>query len=257
MRILVDLGSHVAGTPQITQVEKVPDTTGEGTPINGKYLLPIYPAGEFEVTDADYVLNGAGECDGYDLSSKSFAYLLMQYPMYGYVYFNPLLTADHVAELEFITSPFNGLPTRIMTGQATGLQAGQMPTHTCILPQNSKTAPNRPGLLVTSNIDISSYTSGVGTDEFLVYWKLYSFNVSEDIVDEFTDRNEPAVRQVYEADPEPSGLSVYISADDGSTWNEVNYLTPVVLSAKTTTFRLAFENTSANKVYIANFAVLF
>ncbi len=255
MRVLVDLGSHVAGSPAITQVEKVPPT-GEGTPINGKYLLPIYPTGEFEITDSDYVLNPAGDCDGGDLSSKSFAYLLMQYPMYGYVYFNPLLTADHVGELD-LTATFGALPTRAMTGRALGPQAGQMPTHTCILPQNNTSVPPHPGILITQDIDISAYTSGVGTEEFLVYWKLYDFSVGADVTDEYTDTNEPAVRQVYETDDEPSGFSVYISPDNGMTWSEVGYLTPLVLAAKTTTFRLAFENTSANRVYLANFAVLF
>jgi hypothetical protein len=275
MRILVDLGSHVTGTPVVTQVEKVP-LPGEGTPVNGKYLLPIYPSGEFEVTSTDYVLDGAGQCDGGDLSSKSFAYLLMQYPMFEYIYFNPLLTADHVAELDLTATfletnapapwgpspPFPPIvfPTRVMTGRPLGLQAGTMPTHTCILPQNNSLDPARaprPGMLITQNIDISTYTGPAGTDEFMVYWKLYSFTDSADINDEVTSVNEPTIRRVYETDDEPTGLSVYISIDDGGHWSEVNYLTPVAFTAKTTAFRLAFKNTSTDRVYLACFAVLF
>ena len=272
MRILVDLGSHVTGSPVITQVEKVP-APGEGTPINGKFLLPIYPAGEFEVTDTDYVLDGAGQCDGGDLSSKSFAYLLMQYPMFGHVYFNPLLTAAHVAELD-LTAQFMEVnapapwgpsppnvpvlyPTRVATGRGTGPQLGTMPTHTCLLAQNNACQPPHPGMLITQAIDISAYTAGVGADEFMLYWKLYDFTVQADIVDAVTSVNEPAIRRVFETDDEPTGLSVYISPDNGGHWCEAGLLTPIAFEAKTTSFRLAFKNTSVNKMYLACFAVLF
>lgn len=275
MRVLVDLGSHVAGTPVVTQVEKTP-ATGEGTAINGKYLLPVFQGAEFEVTDADYVLDGAGECDGGDISSKSFAYMLLQYPMYDHVYFNPLLTADHVAELDLTAtflevnavppwgpSPPNApiyYPTRAMTGRPAGAQSGQMPTHTCILPQNDTldvANPPRPGLLITQDIDISAYTGPGGARDFSVYWKLYDFAIQADVQDETSGENIPAVRQVYETDFEPSGFSVYMSVDDGKHWCEVGLLEPVAFAAGATSFRLAFMNTSADRIYLACFAVMF
>jgi len=264
MRVLVDLSSHVAGVPAITQVERVPDPSVL-VPINGKYVLPVVPGAEFPITMSSYILDGAGDVDGGDVSSISFAHLLASYPQFGRIYFNPLLTAANVGELD-VTFSFSDPVTaaditpRLQTGRDALLNAGQMPTHTALLPQNNLTTPVRPGLLVTDEIDISAYTGGVGADEFMVYWSLLGFTTSEDVCSDYgvtVGTNSPAIRYVQEVDQEPTGLSVYITPDNGSHWCEVGMLEPVAFCAKTTKFRVAFRNASSNKVYLANFAVLF
>jgi len=352
MRILVDLRSHLTGAePLITQVEKVPaQGTAGAVPINGKYLIPVVPGADFRVTDANYVLDGLGEIDGGDVASISYAHLLAMFPMFGHIYFNPLLTADHVSELDLTASfkdnsstppnPPTFYPTRVQTGRAAGPpDAGQMPTHTAILAQNNTLSTPRPGVLISDNIDISNFTGALsesgtaqaggastitlaagassvhdyyvgatidltggtgagqsntiigysgttkvavvntawavvpdgtttyditreaaGTDEFMVYWHLYDFTVSEDIAADFggvAGTNAPAIRQVEETDPEPAGLSVYISTDDGVNWCDAGLLEPVAFAAKSTEFRVAFVNTGSTKVYLATFAVLF
>jgi len=258
MRILVDLGSHVAGTPVVTQVEKTPAGALQATPtpINGKYLHPV-PLGEFALEPNDYVL----PIDGGDLSSKAYALLLATFPMYGHVYFNPLLTAANIAELDlnaqFLVVPTPPavpytIPSRFQTGDAV---IGTMPMMTAVLPLNTKCTPNRPGMLITQEIDISVQTSGVGADEFMVYWKLYDFLVVDDIVDDTI--NEPAVKLVQEIEPDQTDFSVYLSPDNGVHWCEVDYLTAIAFGAKTTKFRLAFRNDSTTKRYLASFAVMF
>jgi hypothetical protein len=269
MRILVDLGSHVAGDPQITQVEKVPPRGIDGaTAINGKYVIPVPPGMDFRVDSSDYVLNG-GIVDGGDVSSITYAHLLAAYPMFGHVYFNPLLTADHVSELDLAATfkdqsstppdPPTYYPTRAQTGRFGGL-AGQMPTHTALLAQNGTLTPPRPGILISDLIDITTPTGGVGADEFMLYWTLYDFTVSDDVAADhglLTGQNAPAIRQVIEADPEPSGFSAYISTDDGANWCEAGLLEPLPYTEKTTAFRVAFKNTTASKIYLASFGVLF
>lgn len=275
MRIQVDFASHLSPVPNqspVVQVEKVPVLGTEGaTYINGRFLLPVPLDLDFPVSDSDYLLDGGGDIDGNDLASQGMARLLATYPQFGNVYFNPLLTDEHVDELDF-TFEFHDPDTderftpRFQTGREAPLDdSGQMPTHTALLAQNNGTATPRPGLIVTDEIDIGPYTldcdeNEVGTDEFMLWWKLYSFDVSHDIAADYgaqSGKNEPAFRRVMEMDQEPPGFSAYISVNNGATWCQVGLLEPVAFCVKTTRIRVVFRNNSANKIYLASFAVLF
>ncbi len=265
MRILVDLKSHLTGAaPLITQVEKVPPIDMDGvTVINGKYLIPVAPGADFRVDDTDYVLDGSGEIDGGDVSSISYAHLLAAYPMFEFVYFNPLLTADHVGELDLtatFSDPPDTFPTRAQTGRALGGDAGQMPTSTAVLKQNPTISPARPGMLISDLIDISAFTGGGGADEFMLFWKLYAFFTTDDVMADsglLAGTNTPAHRLVAEVPQEPNDFLAYISVDDGTTWNEVGLLEPI-FTAASTDFRVAFRNNGTDeRVYIATFGVLF
>jgi len=278
MRILIDLKSH-PNDPKIVQVERTPTTGTDGAvPINGKYAIPVVKGAEFPIDSSSYVLDGLGDCDGGDVSSISYAYLLAQYPMFGNVYFNPLLTSTHVEELDFTATfrdTFSDPPNihiyspRLQTGRSIlNPLPGQMPTHTALLPINPTldpvhptSLPNHPGLLITKEIDIGAYTldpfSGdpVGADEFVMYWKLYEFDISNDVAHNLT--NDPAIRTIKECDQEPSGFSAYLSPDNGTTWCQAGLLESIAFCSKTTKIRVAFLNTSASKRYIATYAVLF
>lgn len=277
MRILADLRSHLSNAPELIQVQPEPVEGAVGAIIiNGKYAIPTPLGLDFPVTEADYVLDGAGNIDGGDVVSKGYAHLLLNNPQYQNVYFNPLLTSDHVAELvldqsfAFIdrsTDPPNSFYARFQTGREEGVpDDGQMPTHTAVLPLNTTTNPARPGFIITEEIDIGAYTldcdsNPVGADEFMVYWKLYDFSVSDDyagaIAGPLNGLNEPAIRSVSECEQEPTGFSVYLSPDDGDHWCQVGLLEPIAFCEKTTSIRLAFVNTSTSKVYIATYGVLF
>lgn len=292
MRVLVDLKSHVVAIqsgqgqqPDITQVEQVPEI-GDPTPINGRYVMPVIRGIDFPVDSSTYVLNTQGQVDGGDIASITYSHLLSMFPMFGNVYFNPLLTPEHVDELDFTKTfkevnlpPPDGpsppkqpvyFPVRVQSGrepisQSQTLDPGQMPTHTALLAQNNRVKPPRPGMLITNEIDIGPYTldgngNQVGADDFMLYWKLYDFQVSADIAADYgvhAGQNDPAIRSIVEVDQEPTGFSAYISPDDGANWCEVGLLEPVAFCSKTTKIRVAFKNTGSAKVFIATFGVLF
>lgn len=253
-------------------MQRVP-AVGDTTVINGKFVLPMPLDVDFPITSGSYLLDGAGEIDGTDVVSKGYAQLLAAYPQFGNVYFNPLLTSDHVAELVLDQSyhftdrsvdPALTFFPRFQTGRENGVaDDGQMPTHTALMPNNP--SMDRPGLIITDEINLADYTLDcndlpVGADQFLIYWKLYSFEVSQDISSDygiFSGVNSPALRTVAETDQEPTGFTAYITTDDGAHWCPVGLLEPIAFCDKTTRVRLAFRNDGASKVFLAAFALLF
>jgi hypothetical protein len=282
MRLLVDLRSHLSDpdpAPEIIQVQRTP-AVGSREAVNGKYVLPIPLDLDFPITSSDYLLDGSGNIDGGDVVSKGYAHLLARFPQFGNIYFNPLLTSDHVAELvtetggatakEYFTdtslTPAGVFYPRFQTGREEGVSDdGQMPTHTAMLPVNDTVTPNRPGLIITDEIDLSDYTldcdgNPVGADQFMLYWKLYKFSVSHDVaadVGALAGTNEPALRQIEEIDQEPAGFSAYISTDGGANWCHVGLLEPLAFCDKTTKIILAFRNDTSEKLFLASFAVMF
>ena len=272
MQVLVDLKTHLLNSappgPDIVQVDPAP-VPQDGVAINGKYLLPTLPGLTFPITSSDYIL----PINGGDVSSKSFAHLLATYSgMFDNIYFNPLLTAVNVADIDLTAvfkdttpptfAPPNSpayFPTRCQVGRYSGpLPTGTMPTHTVVLQQNTTVTPNNPGVMITQEIDISGHTGPAGTDEFLVYRQLYSFATSDDVeTTQNGGKNTPAIRTYTDTDQEPTGFSVYLSPDNGDHWCEVGLAEPIAFQNKTTKFRLAFVNRSSTKVYVASFAVLF
>lgn len=276
MRLHVDLSSHLVGpptSPVIVQAEREPPVGAGGkTPINGRYVIPMPVGLDIPVGPSSYVLDNVGDTDGGDVVSQGFARLLASFPQFGHIYFNPLLTKGHVAELSFsqtFKNPTTGnvFKPRFQTGRSNNPDSGQMPCHTALLPVNSAVSPNRPGLLTSGIIDIGPFTLdcsnppvAVGADQFMLYWKLYAFEVSEDIATDtgkFAGQNLPALRYVQETEQEPDGFAAYLSTDGGANWCKVGLLEPVAFCDKTKHILIAFENTAPNKVYLANFAVLF
>lgn len=272
MRILVDLKSHVTGSPTITEVTDDPAHGAAGqVAINGRFAIPVPSGTDFPVDSTDYVLNG-GIIDGGDVSSRAFAHLLAMHPMFGNIYFNPLLTDEHVGELDLAASfkvtanpPYLAYP-RFQTGRdAGGADDGQMPCHTALLPSNNAVSPTRPGLMITDELDIGPYTQDcngneVGTDQFMLYWKLYDFSMSHDIAADYglhNGKNEPALRYLQEAEQEPTGFSAYITTDGGATWHQAGLLEPIAFCDKTTKVRIAFRNDGTVKRYIACFGLFF
>lgn len=253
MRVVADIA-----TANIIQVEKSP-VVGDLRPYNGKFAVPIPEMVAVEVDSDSYVL----PVDGGDVTSLAMAKLLVEFPMYENVVFNPFLTAADVADMD-LTATFTptGDVTRAIVGRGTGpLPTGCVPNVVGVLPQNGRVSPARPGVLISDTIDISAATSGVGADEFLVWWKLYELSTSEDVSSDYgatAGQNTPALRNLVEADPEPSGFAVYISHDDGATYTQVSRVTPTDLGTFGTDVRIAFVNTNTSaRRYIASYAILF
>ena len=270
MRVLVDLRSHLAGTPLITQVERgIPLGQAGKTNINGRFALPLPRGVDFSIDGSSYVLDGGGDIDGKDVTSIAYAHLLARYPQYKHVYVNPLLTPAQVGQLDFtkqfrdtFTNPPNVYlyAPRVQTGRPNvgapiAGDAGCMPTHTALLPLNAHATVPRPGVLVTKEIDVGAYTGGQGADNFLVHWVLHGFTVGDDV--NHGDTNQPAMRGFYEPDLEPDDFKVYLSTDDGTSWCHTALNDGVGFCDKATKIRLAMVNRSNSKVYVGSYGVLF
>jgi len=254
MRVVAD-----QSTANIIQAEKTPDV-GDARPFNGRFACPIPEMVAVEVTGSSYVL----PVDGGDVMSLAMAQMLVQYPMYNNIVFNPFLEPGDILDMD-LSATFPGAPaqiTRAFVGRGVGpLPLGISPNIVGVLPRNNKVIPGRPGMLISDTINIGPMTGGSGADEFMVWWKLYSFDTSNDVTSSYgatAGQNDPAFRNITEVDPEPSGFEVHLSHDDGVTYTQMNRLEPTDFFTFGTLVRIAFRNTNnTNRRYIAAFAILF
>lgn len=259
MRVISEIKGVLAGNPQILQVENTP-ALGDLVAVNGKFVIPIVEGATIQVDESSTIL----PVDGTDVSSLSYAQLLAMYPMYDYIYFNPLLQDTDVAELDLQatwTDQFaNTFPTRAQVGRTGVVPSGLAPNSVAILPQNIRVGPTRPGLLMTDKIDISVQTLGLGADEFMVYWKIFEFETSHDILAQygkFAGTNQAAIRSIKETDQDSDAFKVYLSKDDGVTWERVYRLVPMAFPTVGTDVRIVFTNESDRKYYLSTYAFMF
>lgn len=255
-------------TNEILQVEKTPEI-GAPVPVNGKYVIPVPEGASVQVNSDTIILPSS---DPGSVVAQSFAGLLAQFPQYDHVAFNPLIEDTDIEDLDLAAATTingNDIIVRAQVGRGTGgpLVSGQAANTTAILPVNDGAVPARPGAVVTDTIDVGPFLppppAGVceipAVEEFVVWWKIYEFDVSHDIRSSFglhSGVNAPALRQIVETDQEPAGLEVYLSTDDGQTWVRVNRMDPVCVCPGTDV-RLAFLNFSPAKLYLASYAILF
>lgn len=262
MRIIADLA-----TDKILQMEGSPPL-GELVPINGKYVVPVPEGATVELDSSSYILNG-GIVDAGSAVTEAYAGLLAQFPMVDNILFNPLITAEDAADLDptafFPDLPNPAFPTRAQVGRgAPDPQEGLAPNSVAIYPQNDKVAPTRPGMLITDTIDISlpppDGASVAGAVEFMVWWKIFKFQTSQDVSSDLgatAGLNDPAIRSILEVDQELSGFQVSISVNDGGTYYPVGRLEPIVFCEAASQIRIAFQNLTTEKIYLAGYALLF
>lgn len=272
MRAYIELSSHITALkspstkPSITQVEMRDLNIGDTIALNGRYCLPMPDGVGFEIDTDSYVL----PVDGGDISSRGFAELLAQYPMFEFIHFNPLLSDQDLLELSATNPVLIGsdvFTPRFQTGRAvSGTDDGNSPVSTAMLSANATVSPTKPGMIATETIDISPYvgtvSSGGGADQFMVYWKVYKFEDSHDIISRNAfgrngQMNSPTLKNMVEIDQEISDLSVYISIDSGVTWNSVSRLQVISFCCKVDNIRLAFVNNGNEKIYLAHYSVMF
>lgn len=252
MRVVADLA-----TANIVQVEKTP-ATGSARISNGKFFVPIPEMVSVDITSSSYVL----PVDGGDVTSLAMAKMLVEFPMYEHVVFNPLLTAGDVADFDLsaVFTP-TGDVTRAIVGRGSGpLPTGIAPNVIGILPKNATVSPEKPGVLITDTIDIGPATGGAGADEFLVWWKLYTHDTTDDVTSVYggtAGMNNPALRSTTEELADDADFEVYISHDDGATYTQVTSVTPTDLGTFGSLVRLAFVNTGSRRLYLGSYAILF
>lgn len=264
MRIIGDLKSLFGGSPQILSAEKTPEP-GLGRNITGRYVFPLFSDRGVSLNASSYLLDGSGNIDGGDVISRAYAQLLTQNPTYDFIYFNPLLTDDHIAELDLtatMTDPLTAasLSPRVITGRAPGgpLDSGAAPNMTQVLAQNNAVSPARPGMLMSSIIDISS-SAPAGVTRVAPFWHTLDFTVDADVNAHFgalAGSNTPAIKRVYEVASSP--LLAYVSGDGGASWKAVSRNgASVEFCDPVTTLRIVFLNRSDSSVYLNTFALLF
>lgn len=249
----------------IFQVENSPAVGGTSI-VNGRYVVEV-PVGTISIDSTSYML----PVDGGDVSSLAYAELQARYPQFPNIVFNPLLQASDVGLLDF-TATINNLANQVLPGPYTGVygvraqtgrippNGGMAPLSTAILPPNDTATPPKPGVLITDAIDITAATLGAGATDFLVYWKVYQMSVSEDISSSyglFAGVNTPARKTMTEIDPELSGFVVALSTDGGTVYQPLEHLVVETFGIASNDLRLAFLNTTANKIYLATYAILF
>jgi hypothetical protein len=250
MRIVMDIASD-----KILQLEKTPEI-GIPHTFNGRYSIPVPDGAAFSTDDLPPTPTPQ------DIAALAAAGLLAQFPMYDNIAYNFLLDASDVADIDLAGTGPTGQITRVNIGRGVGPgPTGMFPNMATLPPQNSRVAPPRPGCMVTEVIDITVPTSGAGADEFLVWWHLYTFQTTDEVVSDFgifSGANQPCEKSILEEDPEVGDLDVYISHDNGATWTgPIGRLEPTDLTVFDTDVRLAFLNTGTNRIYLAAYAILF
>jgi len=252
---------------EILQVEKNPPN-GVSVSRNGQYMVPIAEGVKVAVESDSFVLPSS---DPNSVVARNFAGLLVQFPQYENILFNPLIEGGDIDDLDPAGVLSEGAPvtathiSRFQFGRGTAgpLPFGNAPNSVAVLPQND--APGfgleRPGVIVTDTIDVGPLTGGVGATEFVVYWYIYEFDTTTDVNTDFgffVGQNSPAIRQALELDQEPTDFEVFISVNDGANFFPVERLVPIAFCNPATLIRLAFKNTnSLSKRYIAHYGLLF
>ena len=267
MRVTANLTTNT-----IIEVGKTPQM-GDKTPYNGRYSIAIPDGSDVDIRPNTPIMNPGGSYGpvvGSPLTVVHQAYmgLLAQYPMYGNIVYNPLITSQDASDWDMSAAmtvvgppPLNVLYVRGQVGRSgVGPDAGNAPNLTAIHGQNNGVVPPRPGLLITDTIDIAPATDGHGSDEFMVWWQIYEFDTSHDVSTDwgtFAGTNKPAIKSISETFQEPSGLEVGLSINDGASYWRVGRLEPINFCSPGSKLRLSFLNRNPGKVYLAAWAIMF
>lgn len=242
----------------IIQVAPSPEA-GVGTPINGKFAVDI-PDGVFppRVTIDSRLIDSTSP--NY-ITGQIYENLRRAFAGYAHVEYNALLTSIDVGLLDpAATFPFDPgppaqfWPSRCQLGRAAA-PAGTVPNAVALLPENPYTIPPRPGVLITDTIDIGPATGGAGAKNFVVYWKVYTMAVTDDVMNYGTGTNAPSIKSLVEVPQDI--VEGYLSVNDGAGYTPVTRLSPCVTCDPGTLIRLAFVNHNPFKVYLTAYAVLF
>lgn len=179
---------------------------------------------------------------------------LKQYPSYDHVIYNPII--DNYNFLDGSENfPFT-------TGQtASRYKIGETPNTFAVLPVNASTSWK--GVAVTQSIDISNITDdGLGRETFLLYWRAVKKVISHDqsplsATPSFNGKENNPSRMKYVEAEEDSQYSVYISNNDGNTYELAKRLTPVSFEERAENVRIAFVNHSSDDIFFLSYALMF
>lgn len=259
MRIVYD-----STTSDFIQFSKDPDV-GEYAVSNGVHILDLPPGVERE--NASGWISDA--VDAFDNASYG---LLSLYPgfagiqpnvmarnddVYGVTLYPTVWSIDLAGTVDNTLGGMLPAPyTKILNTRAQVFRAGAgVPMSSALLPVNG--VSDEPGMLVTQSLDLTAATGGLGADEFMVYWRIYTYTMTHEVIgDTLSTTNVPTYKLLNEIDQEPATFVVGISVDGGD-FEPVSLMEtyrPVVAG---TAIKLCFLNTSSDKIYLGSFALMF
>jgi len=215
--------------------------------MNGKYILD-YP-------DCIEIGKELGANDPFNLNTLTTAIeskFLAQYPSYDYLIYKPLRDSSNEFDSAQLFPKSTGhIPSRF--------RVGSTPNVACI---PKETSAGRSGVGITSNTDITALTNdNTGRETFLLYWRIVKKVVSHDVTPvsltgySQATTNTPSKMTYVEASD--SEYSVYISENNGNTYEKVTRLTPFSFDQKADAVRVAFLNESSTDLYILSYALMF
>lgn len=208
--------------------------------VNGSYLIDIPEMLSINITESSVASN---------LANVVIPTALKQaYPAFKYLIWNPLLTGvqqDIVDSTAVFPHPTIGnIPCRF--------QKGVLPNSCAVL--NANGAMSRPGVLITSSIELE-----IPSQTFALYYKV---GIVEWVHDEMPTLADPTVndggkKYMNVSNQSPVGLSVYISSDNGSSYQQAERLTPLSFGTTTSSVRLAFVNNGDTKLYLLSYGIMY
>lgn len=219
----------------------------ESVYLNGKYILD-YP-------NCIEIGRELGENTPFDLGSLITTIegkFLESYPSYDFLVYEPLLDSTNAFdEGELFPKSTGHTPSRF--------RVGATPNVTCI---PKETPAGRSGVGVTPLIDLTALTDdGLGRETFLPYWRIVKKEVTHDVTpvalngySQATQNTAPQMRYVEALESE---YSVYISENNGNTYEEMTRLTPFSFSQRASEVRIAFLNEGSEDLYLLSYALMF
>lgn len=269
MQIIGNLSSD-----DVVKSESSPSVGGT-TVVNGQYLIPVPDGVAIELGPSSYIQPQ----DSGSVTGLISAALLARYPQFDNISSNFLLDVNDLLKVEVTSGgpePTSGTvnPTppswaaygpgnngpRCQVGRAGSSPAGNAPSSVAILPRNDGATSPTYGLLMTDSEDLTPLNpSNPGTRDVMLWWEVATITTNEDIVTGYnttSGQETPSFRRITKTDPALADLFVYVSVDDGASWYQADYLTPVDLVTPGTDLRVAFVNAGTSKIYLLGFAVL-
>lgn len=253
-------------THEILQAERTPPL-GEAHISNGRYYVPIPEGVKVVLDSSSFILPSS---DPGSIPSQAYLGLLRQFPQFTQMIWNPLIEGADILQLDPLgvlnegAPVVSSYPARFQAGRGVGpLALGNAPNSVALLKTNDTLGAgnDKPGVLVTTTLDITAQTLGAGATEFAVFWYLYDFQTGVDAratVGTYAGVNQSALRQITELESDPLGFSAWLSPNGGGNFVEVQKLKPVAFCDPTTKLKVAFKNTSNRaKRYVAGYALLF
>lgn len=219
----------------------------ESVHLNGKYILD-YP-------NCIEIGRELGENNPFDLGALIATIegkLLEAYPSYDFLVYEPLLDSSGAFDgSALFPKPAGHTPSRF--------RVGETPNVAC-LPK--ETPAGRSGVGITPAIDLTALTDdGLGRETFLPYWRVVKKVTTHDVTPvglssygQAETNMAPVMRYTEALESE---YSVYISENNGNTYEEMTRLTPFSFSQRASEVRLAFLNESGADLYLLSYALMF